>query len=129
MINILFIKCFCPTGTTVLGDDVSLIISEDAGYGVARETENIMKEMKKKDADGNPERKVVGWEGKLIPKDLVISELFPEEKRTIDESTELAAETDSNLYPSSGKAVQAGQYSGSCFCGGETVYGGSMHRL
>mgnify|MGYP002510902681 FL=1 len=113
----------------VLGDDVSLIISEEAGYGIARETENIMKEMKKKDADGNPERKVVGWEGKLIPKDLVISELFPEEKRTIDESTELAAETDSNLYPSSGKAVQAGQYSGSCFCGGETVYGGSMHRL
>ncbi len=81
----------------VLGDDVSLIISEDAGYGVARETENITKETKKKDADGNPERKVVGWEGKLIPKDLVISELFPEEKRAIEELTELAAETDSRL--------------------------------
>lgn len=81
----------------VLGDDVSLIISEDAGYGVARETENITKETKKKDADGNPERKVVGWEGKLIPKNIVISELFPEEKRAIDELTELAAETDSRL--------------------------------
>ena len=74
----------------VLGDDVSLIISEDAGYGAARETENITKETKKKDADGNPERKVVGWEGKLIPKDIVISELFPEEKRAIDEFTQLA---------------------------------------
>ena len=81
----------------VLGDDVSLIISEEAGYGIARETENITKETKKKDADGNPERKVVGWEGKLIPKDLVISELFPEEKRAIEELTELAAETDSRL--------------------------------
>jgi len=81
----------------VLGDDVSLILSEDAGYGVARETENIMKETKKKDADGNPERKVVGWEGRLIPKDLVISEFFPEEKQAIEELTELAAETDSRL--------------------------------
>ncbi|MCM1540669.1 MAG: type I restriction-modification system subunit M [Blautia sp.] len=81
----------------VLGDDVSLIISEDAGYGVARETENITKETKKKDADGNPERKVVGWEGKLIPKDIVISKFFLEEKRAIEELTELAAETDSRL--------------------------------
>lgn len=81
----------------VLGDDVSLIISEDAGYGVARETENIMKETKKRDADGNLERRVVGWEGKLIPKDIVISELFPEEKRAIEELTELAAETDTRL--------------------------------
>ncbi len=81
----------------VLGDDVSLIISEEAGYGIARETENIMREMKKKDADGNPELKVVGWEGKLIPKDIIISDLFTEEKKVIDELTELAAETDSRL--------------------------------
>jgi len=81
----------------VLGDDVSLILSEEAGYGVARETENIMKETKKKDADGNPERKVVGWEGKLIPKDLIISEFFLKEKQAIEELTELAAETDSRL--------------------------------
>lgn len=52
----------------VLSDDVSMIISDEAGYGVARETENIMKETKKKDDDGNPELKVAGWEGKLIPK-------------------------------------------------------------
>lgn len=65
----------------VLNDDVSLIISDDKGYEIARETENIMKETKKTDADGNPELKVAGWEGKLIPKKIVISELFPEEKR------------------------------------------------
>jgi len=81
----------------VLSDDVSLIISEENGYGVARETENIMKETKKTDADGNPELKVAGWEGKLIPKSIIISELFPEEKKAMDDLTEIVAETDSRL--------------------------------
>ena len=81
----------------VLSDDVSMIISDDVGYGVARKTENIMKETKKTDADGNPEFKVVGWEGKLIPKELIISELFPEEKRAMDELVEFVVETDSRL--------------------------------
>lgn len=81
----------------VLGDDVSLIISEEDGYGVARETENIMKEKKKKNSDGNLELKVAGWEGKLIPKAIIISELFPEEKKAIDDLTEIVVETDSQL--------------------------------
>lgn len=81
----------------VLSDDVSMIISDEAGYGVARETENIMKETKKKDEDGNPELKVAGWEGKLIPKELIVSELFPEEKKAMDDLVEFVAETDSRL--------------------------------
>lgn len=81
----------------VLNDDVSLIISDDKGYEIARETENIMKETKKTDADGNPELKAVGWEGKLIPKEIVISELFPEEKKAIDDLMDIVAETDSRL--------------------------------
>ena len=81
----------------VLSDDVSMIISDESGYGVARETENIMKETKKTDADGNPELKVAGWEGKLIPKALIISELFPAEKKAIDDLMEIVAETDSRL--------------------------------
>ena len=81
----------------VLNDDVSLIISDDKGYEIARETENIMKETKKTDADGNPELKVAGWEGKLIPKKIVISELFPEEKKAIDDLMDIVAETDSRL--------------------------------
>ena len=81
----------------VLGDDVSLIISENEGYGIARETENIMKETKHTDADGNPELKVAGWEGKLIPKAIIISALFPEEKKNIDDLMEFVAETDSRL--------------------------------
>ena len=43
-----------------LGDDVSLIIAEDEGYGVARETEDITKEGK------DEELKVIGWEGCLL---------------------------------------------------------------
>ena len=81
----------------VLSDDVSLIISDEAGYGVAKETENIMKETKKKDDDGNPELKVAGWEGKLIPKALIISELFPEEKKAMDDLVDFVVETDSRL--------------------------------
>lgn len=81
----------------VLSDDVSMIISDKAGYGVARETENIMKETKKKDDDGNPELKVAGWEGKLIPKALIISELFPEEKKAMDDLVDFVVETDSRL--------------------------------
>lgn len=78
-------------------DDVSMIISDEAGYGVARETENIMKETKKKDDDGNQELKVAGWEGKLIPKALIISELFPEEKKAMDDLVDFVVETDSRL--------------------------------
>lgn len=81
----------------VLNDDVSLIVSEEAGYDIARETEDIMKETKKTDADGNPELKPVGWEGKLIPKEIVISELFSEEKKAIDDFMDIVAETDSRL--------------------------------
>lgn len=81
----------------VLSDDVSMIISDEAGYGVARETENIMKETKKKDDDGNQELKVAGWEGKLIPKALIISELFPEEKKAMDDLVDFVVETDSRL--------------------------------
>lgn len=81
----------------VLSDDISLIISEKEGYGVARETENIMKETKKTDADGNPELKVAGWEGKIIPKAIIISHLFPNEKKAMDDLIEIVAETDSRL--------------------------------
>lgn len=80
-----------------LSDDVFMIISDEAGYGAARKTENIMKETKKIDANGNPKLKVVGWEGKLIPKKLIISALFSEEKRAMDDLMEFVAETDSRL--------------------------------
>ena len=74
-----------------LGDDVSLIIAEDAGYGVAREIEDLTKEGK------NDEVKVIGWEGKLIPKELMKKVLFPEESKTIDDAMDVVATTDAEL--------------------------------
>lgn len=41
--------------------------------------------------------KVAGWEGKLIPKALIISELFPEEKKARDDLVDFVVETDSRL--------------------------------
>ena len=81
----------------VLNDDVSMIISDDAGYGVAKEIDNIMKETKKKNNEGNTEFKVAGWEGKLIPKAVVISQFFSEEKKSIDDLANFIAETNSRI--------------------------------
>lgn len=74
-----------------LGDDVSLIIAEDDGYGVARETEDLIKEGK------DDEIKVVGWEGKLIPKELMKKTLFLEESKAIDDAMDIVATTDAEL--------------------------------
>lgn len=73
-----------------LGDDVSLIIAEEAGYAIARETENITKE--KDDVV-----KVVGWDGRLIPKALMKKALFPEEMAAIDEAMKAVAAIDAKL--------------------------------
>lgn len=102
-----------------LSDDVSMIISDEAGYGAARKTENIMKETKKTDANGNPKLKVVGWEGKLIPKKLIISALFSEEKRAMDDLMEFVAETDSRLMSLIEESVENSAFS-------EVIEGGKV---
>lgn len=81
----------------VLSDDVYMIISDEECYGVARTIDTFKKETKETETDGTPKYKDAGWEGKLIPKALVISELFPEEKKAIDDLMEIVAETDSRL--------------------------------
>lgn len=81
----------------VLNDDVSLILSEDAGYGIARETETIMRETKRTDADGNPELRAAGWEGRLIPKAIMIGHFFAAEQKAIDVLVEEAARTEAQL--------------------------------
>ncbi len=73
-----------------LGDDVLLIITEESGYAVAREIEDLTKE--KDDVV-----KVVGWEGRLIPKDLMKKVLFPEETAAIDNAVNIVAATDAEL--------------------------------
>ena len=75
-----------------------LIISDDKGYEIARETENIMKETKKTDADGNPELKVAGWEGKLYSEENSYLRAIPSRrKKAIDDLMDIVAETDSRL--------------------------------
>jgi len=69
----------------IMSDDVYLLVED--GYKVIRDTENIKKTTEKKKKDGTKEIKttVIGWEGKLIPKALVIEMFFATEKKAIDD--------------------------------------------
>ena len=79
----------------VMNDDVSLIISEPDGYANARATDNIEEEITQGKNKG--EMKVTGWEGRLIPKAIVIDAFFREEKNAIGEAENVVAETESLL--------------------------------
>ncbi len=79
----------------VMNDDVSLIISEPDGYANARVTDNIEEEITQGKNKG--EMKVTGWEGRLIPKAIVIDTFFREEKNAIEEAENVVAETESQL--------------------------------
>ena len=79
----------------VMNDDVSLIISESDGYANARATDNIEEEITQGKNKG--EMKVTGWEGRLIPKAIVIDTFFREEKNAIEEAENVVAETESQL--------------------------------
>ena len=79
----------------VMNDDVSLIISEPDGYANARATDNIEEEITQGKNKG--EMKVTGWEGRLIPKSIVIDAFFREEKNAIEEAESIVAETESQL--------------------------------
>jgi len=59
-----------------MADDVYLLVEE--GYKAIRYTENINKTSGKKTT-------VIGWEGKLVPKALVIQMFFADKKRAIDD--------------------------------------------
>ncbi len=79
----------------VMNDDVSLIISEPDGYANARATDNIEEEITQGKNKG--EMKVTGWEGRLIPKAIVIDAFFREEKNAIEEAENVVTETESLL--------------------------------
>ena len=79
----------------VMNDDVSLIISEPDGYANARATDNIEEEITQGKNKG--EMKVTGWEGRLIPKAIVIDTFFREEKNSIEVAENVVAETESLL--------------------------------
>ncbi len=81
--------------TEVMNDDVLLIMSDDKGYALGRETENI----KGKYASGKKkgEEKIIGWEGKLVPKSIIADVFFAEETSAIEEMEDLAAQTQANI--------------------------------
>lgn len=79
----------------VMNDDVSLIISERDGYANARETDDIEEEVTQGKNKG--EMKTVGWEGRLIPKTIMIDAFFRDEKNAIEEAENVVAETESRL--------------------------------
>ena len=78
-----------------MNDDVSLIISEPDGYANARATDNIEEEITQGKNKG--EMKITGWEGRLIPKAIMIDAFFREEKNAIEDAENIVAETESQL--------------------------------
>ena len=79
----------------IMNDDAFLIISEPDGYANARATDNIEEEITQGKYKG--EMKVTGWEGRLIPKSIVIDSFFREEKNAIEEAENVAVETEAQL--------------------------------
>lgn len=79
----------------VMNDDVLLIAHEDKGYALARETENIMGEYTSGKKKG--QEKVIGWEGRLIPKGLIIDYFFANERDAIEAAEDVIAQTESEL--------------------------------
>lgn len=77
----------------VMADDV-FIVSQD-GYAAARETENIMGVYTSGKKKG--EEKVIGWEGKLIPRSIIVEEFFRAEQEAIVEIEALIVEAQSKL--------------------------------
>jgi len=88
-------QVFLAYWNEVLNDDVTMIKADEKTYGLARETENVMGAYTSGKKKG--QEKVIGWEGVLIPKDIIISELFPEEKKSIDDAITVIAESESKL--------------------------------
>lgn len=79
----------------VMNDDVIMIATDEKGYTLARETENIMGEYTSGKKKG--EEKVVGWEGKLIPKIIIADSFFAAEKAAIEEMEDLTAQTEAKI--------------------------------
>lgn len=78
-----------------MNDDVSLIISDPDGYANARVTDKIEEEITQGKKKG--EMKEVGWEGRLIPKDIVVDAFFRKKKNAIEDVENIIAETESKL--------------------------------
>ena len=81
----------------IMSDDVYIVKTD--GYKAAREIENIVKVTEKKKRDGSrvTKEKVIGWEGKLIPRKVIRDYYFLSEQQAITDTEEVIAEKESEL--------------------------------
>jgi type I restriction enzyme M protein len=78
---------------TTMADDAYLVIKD--GYETGRELDIFYKETNKK--DGSVTKKENGWDGKIIPKEMIISMFFAEEKLAVDDAQRFIDEIQSRL--------------------------------
>ena len=71
-----------------MSDDVYLLIQD--GYGTIRDIEVFYKETENKKT-GEKKKKETGWDGKLVPKTLVIEMFFSTEQKAIDDLDDVIA--------------------------------------
>jgi type I restriction enzyme M protein len=81
----------------VMADDVFIIIQD--GYQAARSIENIITATEKKKKDGAKEtkEKITGWEGKLIPRSIIVEAFFHDAQKEIDEIEMLASKKQAEM--------------------------------
>ena len=77
----------------VMGDDVYLVSVD--GYAAARKIENVMGIYTSGKKKG--QEKVVGWEGVLLPKELIEKVFFASEREAIDDAQAVVEETQNQL--------------------------------
>lgn len=88
-----------------MNDDILLIVQDELGYNLAKITDDIIeepKESKKTKKDSVKEKKqkepkVIGWEGRLIPKQVVLDAFFANEQKEIQNAEETLSQTESEL--------------------------------
>ena len=81
----------------VMSDDVYLLVQD--GYKAVRDIEVFTKTTTKKKRDGTEEKKTTetGWDGKLVPKVLVIEMFFAAEQKAIDDLEAVIAAAQAEL--------------------------------
>ncbi|MEE0879129.1 MAG: N-6 DNA methylase [Treponemataceae bacterium] len=88
-----------------MNDDILLIIQDELGYNLARITDDIKeepKEIKKAKKDSAKEKKpkepkIIGWEGRLIPKQIVLDAFFALEQKEIEKAEEKLSQIESEF--------------------------------
>lgn len=88
-----------------MNDDVLLIIQDELGYNLAKITDDIKeepKESKKAKKDSAKEKKskepkIIGWEGRLLPKQIVLDAFFALEQKEIEKAEEKLSQTESEF--------------------------------